>query len=283
MHDDEPTSVSATTNRKASAAKPPPISKGPLSDISSPKLCYIALDRLIPDPDNVRQNYKGIEAFAEAIREDGGITQSLLVRPHSDGNFVIIAGHRRYKAAMLLGLKEVPVTIREVTDEEKDALQISENINRSDVSAIELAHRLDRMIERCPSDDGSRVDKVAKRLNRSPNLVRRYVALLKLDTSVVESLESNRLGISQATEVARLARARKIPQALELARSLKDDASKNAAPSAKPKDAPDAPRVFEKRCEGFTIRVTFTSMAKDQEAAFRSAVHELIANAGGAQ
>ncbi|MCC6808644.1 MAG: ParB/RepB/Spo0J family partition protein [Deltaproteobacteria bacterium] len=285
MHDEQPTSVTETKAKKTSAIpKPPPLPREEKAPSLAGEFRYAKLSQLRQDPENLRKAYDDIDELAAALREDGGILNPLVVRPEGDG-FLIIAGNRRYLAAMKIALDEVPIRVVNVTDEEKDALQISENINRSDVSAIELAHRLKRMMDRYPKEDATRVDKVAKRLSRTPNLVRQYLALLKLDPRVVKALERNRLGISQAKEVVKLARAEMVPEALELAATMKSAPSKSAAGADQPVKPEGAAsrRVFDKRGDCFAMRVIFTSMNEAREAAFRADLEKVIAVHGVGQ
>lgn len=284
MHDEQPTSVIESKIKKTTPKPPPlPHTQPPTAALAG-EFRYVKLSQLQQDPENVRKNYDDIDEFAAAIKEDGGILNPLVVRQEGDG-FLIIAGNRRYLAAQKLALDEVPVRIVNVSDEEKDALQISENINRSDVPAIDLAHRIRRMVERFPKEDTARVDKVAQRLSRSPNLVRRYLALLKLDPRVVKALERNRIGITQAAEVSQLARAEKVQEAIELANAIKTAPVKRAKneATAEPAAPSSARRVIEKQGDGFTLRVTLTEMDAARETAFRADLHKFVATYGGAQ
>ena len=81
---------------------------------------------------------KALEDLAKSI-EQNGIIQPLLVRPLSDGSYQLVAGERRWRAARMAGLHEVPVTIREMTDEEASVFALIENLQREDLNPVEEA------------------------------------------------------------------------------------------------------------------------------------------------
>ena len=80
----------------------------------------LSIDEIEPNRDQPRKNFDetALAELADSIREHG-VLQPLLVRPMADGSYRLIAGERRYRAARMAGLRDVPVTIREMTDEEE--------------------------------------------------------------------------------------------------------------------------------------------------------------------
>ena len=86
-------------------------------------------------------NENGLEELAKSI-EQNGIIQPILVRPMSDGSYQLIAGERRWRAARMAGLHEVPVTIREMSDEEASVFALIENLQREDLNSVEEAEGL---------------------------------------------------------------------------------------------------------------------------------------------
>jgi len=270
MHDEQPTAVTQLPNKQP--VTPPP------------RLGYMDLSKLRADPENVRKHFNDIDAFAETIRRDG-IIQPLLVCPSEDGTYLVVAGNRRFLAAQKAGLTQVPVFVKSIAEENKVAVQLIENIQRSDLSAVEIAASLAKLIEVEPPRK-ERLERVGARLGKSANWVSRHTALLKLDPRVVKAIEYNQLGISQAAEVARLARANQIPQAIELAAAMKTGQVKRADARAQPeKTDPSAIRVriLERSGDGFSVHVTFTSMHEAREATFRADLEQIFAAYGGAQ
>ncbi len=110
-------------------------------------LSYVGLDQLSPSPFQPRQHmpHEGLEQLAESIRAQG-ILQPVVVRKKGD-DFEIVAGERRFRAAALAGLKEIPVLVRQVSDEAAMAMALIENIQRENLNPIEEATALKRLIE----------------------------------------------------------------------------------------------------------------------------------------
>ena len=103
-------------------------------------------------------------ALAESIGENG-LLQPIAVRAKKTGpGYVIIAGERRWRAARMAGLDEVPVLIKEVTDEQAAALALIENLQREDLDPIEVAEGCKKLIERY----GLTQEEAAKRLGKKP-------------------------------------------------------------------------------------------------------------------
>lgn len=90
-----------------------------------------------PNREQPRKNFsdEAIAALADSIREHGMI-QPILVRPLSSGGYQIVAGERRWRAARMLGLDEVPVTIREMSDSETMQIALIENLQRDRKSVV---------------------------------------------------------------------------------------------------------------------------------------------------
>ena len=103
---------------------------------------------LEPNRDQPRKNFSddAITALADSIREHG-MLQPILVRPLSSGSYQIVAGERRWRAARMLGLEEVPVTIRELSDVETMQIAIIENLQRENLNPIEEAAGYNDLIE----------------------------------------------------------------------------------------------------------------------------------------
>ena len=140
-----------------------------------------------PNRDQPRKNFsdEAITALADSIREHG-MLQPILVRPISTGGYQIVAGERRWRAARMLGLDEVPVNIRELSDAEAMQIAIIENLQRENLNPIEEANGYNELIERY----GMTQDKVAKMVGRSRSAVANAVRLLSLPDRVVKMLEN---------------------------------------------------------------------------------------------
>jgi ParB family transcriptional regulator, chromosome partitioning protein len=107
---------------------------------------WLPLDRLEPDPEQPRKTFRErrFEALVASVRRCG-VLQALLVRPLAGGRYRIVAGERRYQAARLAGLSDVPCVVRECSPEEGLRLALIENLHRdglSDIDKCEALHRL---------------------------------------------------------------------------------------------------------------------------------------------
>lgn len=143
-----------------------------------------------PNRNQPRKNFseEAIAALAESIREHG-MLQPILVRPISTGGYQIVAGERRWRAARMLGLDEVPVNIRELSDAETMQIAIIENLQRENLNPIEEAAGYNELIEKY----GMTQDKVAKMVGRSRSAVANSVRLLSLPERVVKMLENGEI------------------------------------------------------------------------------------------
>jgi ParB family chromosome partitioning protein len=97
----------------------------------------IPIDLIVPNPNNPRAIVKPDPALVASVRAHG-IIEPLVVRPLGDGRYEIVAGERRYRAALEAGLTEVPVVVREADDQEAFALAMAENTVRRDLDPLEV-------------------------------------------------------------------------------------------------------------------------------------------------
>ena len=131
---------------------------------------------------------KALEDLANSIKQNG-IIQPLLVRPLSDGSYQLVAGERRWRAARMVGLHEVPVTIREMTDEEASVFALIENLQREDLNPVEEAEGIKSLIETY----GFTQEEAAERVGKSRVAVTNTLRLLKLPESVLRLLGDGKI------------------------------------------------------------------------------------------
>lgn len=148
-----------------------------------------------PNRDQPRKvfSYEAIAALADSIREYG-VLQPILVRPLGTGMYQIVAGERRWRAARMLGLDEVPVNIKELSDLEAMQIAIVENLQRENLNPLEEASGYSELIEKF----GMTQEKVAKLVGRSRSAVANAVRLLTLPESVQKMVESGDLSAGHA-------------------------------------------------------------------------------------
>ncbi len=162
------------------------------SQDSSPR--EVAVDRITPSPFQPRRTFDEakLEELAASIRYQG-IIQPLVVRPQGDG-FELIAGERRWRAAIRAGLSRVPVVIRNASDHEALQLALVENLQREDLNPIEEASGYRRLQEEFHWSQEEMADKVGKSRPAIANSLR----LLTLPTEVQQELTAGNLPAGQA-------------------------------------------------------------------------------------
>jgi ParB family transcriptional regulator, chromosome partitioning protein len=156
----------------------------------------VPLESIRPNPRNPRHRFEDAELddLAASIREKG-ILQPIIVRQTDrNGTYEIIAGERRYRAAQRAQLREVPVVVVEADDREALELAIIENVQRSDLNAIEEA----RGYERLSGEFGYSHTELARAIGKSRSHVANTVRLLRLPEPVSALVESGQLSAGHA-------------------------------------------------------------------------------------
>ena len=133
-----------------------------------------------------------LEELAESIKEYG-VLQPLLVQKR-DGYYEIIAGERRWRAAKKAGIKEIPVVIRDYSDQEIVEIALIENIQREDLNPIEEAQAYQRLVK----EYNLKQDEVAERVFKSRAAVTNSMRLLKLDERVQQMLIDDMISAGHA-------------------------------------------------------------------------------------
>jgi len=145
--------------------------------------------------DNVRQDVGDVSELAASVKA-GGVLQPLLV---NEADMVVVAGARRLAAAKQAGLKVVPVMKRAFSDQERLETMIVENLQREDLTPLEEANALKRLV-----DLGLTQRQVAARVGRSQALVAKRLALLTLPATVQQAVDSGGITLPDAVELAKL-------------------------------------------------------------------------------
>lgn len=138
----------------------------------------IPIERIDPNPDQPRQVMGDLSELIASIAEKG-IIEPLVVRQRG-GRFQIVAGERRYQAASQVGLRELPVVIRDVDDTEIIEVALVENIQRKDLGAFEEAEALQSLADRCAYTH----EDLAKRLGKSRTAITESLALAAMPAEV---------------------------------------------------------------------------------------------------
>ena len=144
----------------------------------------VKITKVEPNRKQPRKNFDedALQELADSIKQFG-LLQPILVQDRKD-YYEIIAGERRWRAAKLAGLKEVPVIIREYTEKEIVEISLIENIQREDLNPIEEAQAYKRLLE----EFNMKQDEVAERVSKSRSAVTNSIRLLKLSNEVQQML-----------------------------------------------------------------------------------------------
>lgn len=171
----------------------------PSEDGSESDVTRLPLREIEPDPDQPRKNFdeEALAALSASIAENG-LLQPIAVRPKKAGpGYIIIAGERRWRAARMAGLEEVPVLVKEVTDEQAAALALIENLQREDLDPIEVAEGCRQLIDRY----GLTQEEAARRLGKSRSAIANSMRLLSLPDDVREQVRTGELSAGHAKAI----------------------------------------------------------------------------------
>ncbi|EPD78718.1 MULTISPECIES: ParB/RepB/Spo0J family partition protein [Atopobiaceae] len=157
----------------------------------------LALSKLKPNKNQPRKQFNETELseLADSIRQNG-ILQPLLVRKKGEA-YEIVAGERRYQAAKQAGLKEIPVIIREISDEEVFKLALIENLQRSNLTPIEEARGYQELIKK----DGLTQEQLSKIISKSRSAITNTLRLLDLPDEIQEYMVLGTLSAGHARAI----------------------------------------------------------------------------------
>jgi len=159
------------------------------------RIWKIAVDKLVPGAYQPRKHFDKalLQELADSIRQNG-LLQPITVRKRSSGGFEIIAGERRWRAAQLAGLHEVPAIIKTIDDKEALQLAIIENVQREDLDPIEEAESYQRLMSEFNYSQQEVADKVGKERSSVANALR----LIQLPNELKEMLIEKMLSVGHA-------------------------------------------------------------------------------------
>ena len=155
----------------------------------------LSINEIEPNRDQPRKIFEE-QALAElsASIKEHGVLQPLLVRPMADGSYRLVAGERRYRAARMAGVTEVPVTIREMTDEEESIFALIENLHREDLNAIEEAQGIKTLIDTF----GFTQEEAAQKVGKSRTAVTNSLRLLNLPEDISNLVRDGKISMGHA-------------------------------------------------------------------------------------
>ncbi len=155
----------------------------------------VPIERVVPNPDQPRRRFskEALDELASSVKEKG-IIQPLIVREVAGGNFEIVAGERRWRAAQIAKLHEIPVLLRDYDDTEVLEVAIIENIQRADLNPVEEAAGYRQLMDRF----GHTQEKLAEALGKSRSYIANLLRLLNLPTDVQDLLKDGKLSAGHA-------------------------------------------------------------------------------------
>jgi ParB family chromosome partitioning protein len=180
------------------AASNPPVTPAQPSDGN---VALIAIDRVQPNPDQPRHEFDSVAMMelTQSIERDG-IIQPIIVRRVASGDYQIIAGERRWRAARTAGLTHVPVIPRTADDNQVLELAIVENIQREDLNPIELAQAFHRM----GTELGLNHDQIGEKTGKDRATVSNTIRLLQLTPDLQELISARKLSPGHARALLKL-------------------------------------------------------------------------------
>lgn len=167
----------------------------PLSQHTAGSNSFIKLESIEVNPYQPRTKFdeEALQELAQSIKTYG-LIQPVTVRPVENGKYQLISGERRFRAAKLAGLTEIPAFVRTVDDVQTVQMALVENIQRTDLNAIEIALSYQMLIDECHLSQTEIAEKVGKTLSTVSN----YLRLLKLSTDAQIAVRDNLISMAHA-------------------------------------------------------------------------------------
>jgi ParB family chromosome partitioning protein len=176
---------------------PPPAAPPPGTPEPGDSITNLDIESIDPNPMQPRSVFHQdrLQELAQSIRING-IIQPLVARRRGE-RFQLVAGERRWRAAKLAGLSQVPVVVREFADDKLLEVTLIENIQREDLNAIEIAHALERLHK----DLGLTHEEIARRTGKDRTTVTNMLRLLRLPGDVQALIAEHRLSMGHARAI----------------------------------------------------------------------------------
>ena len=173
----------------------------------------LPLREIEPDPEQPRKRFDddALNQLADSITENG-LLQPIAVRPQGLGGYSIVAGERRWRACRMAGLTEVPVVVKDVSDEQAMELALVENLQREDLDPVEEAVGIHELMARCDLTQ----EQAARKLGKSRSALANSLRLLNLPENVLELLKSGFLNMGHAKVILSLPTAELQEQAAQM-------------------------------------------------------------------
>jgi ParB family chromosome partitioning protein len=185
--------LSALLGPRPPAAEPVPAALQPPSE----ELLQVSVDQIDPNPLQARTIFQTerLQELSQSIKANG-VIQPLVVRRRG-GRYQLVAGERRWRAAKLGGLTRVPVVVQELSDEQLLEVTLIENIQREDLTAIEVARAFDRLVKELNLSH----EEIASRTGKDRTTITNTLRLLRLPSDIQQLLSEHRLSMGHARAI----------------------------------------------------------------------------------
>lgn len=207
----------------------------------------LKISELQPNRDQPRREFdeKSLAELADSISQHG-ILQPLLVRPFLDGGYQIVAGERRYRAARMAGLTEVPVVIRDLSDSETMQLALIENLQREDLTPVEEAKGYKQLMD----NYGLKQEEVSRVVGKSRPAIANTLRLLDLPEDILQLISYGKLSAGHGRTLLAFKNPAEMEKAARLA-STEDisvrELERLAKKSNKALENADVQKIYEKK------------------------------------
>lgn len=171
----------------------------PVGKKGNPAVSMVQVGLIDPNPFQPRKDFSDaeLEELAQSIKQQGIITPVTL-RQMPDGRYQLVAGERRLRASKLASVKEIPAYVRTATDIQMMEMALVENIQRSDLNAIEVAQAYRQLIDECRLTQ----DQLSERVGKDRSTISNYLRLLGLPSETQQALSSGLISMAHARVLA---------------------------------------------------------------------------------
>ncbi len=274
------TAAEAPAQTPATPAQSTPVATPPVSDsgpVANKDIRTLPIEKVTPNPNQPRREFDeaSLMELAQSIERDG-IIQSIVVRENGPDSWQIIAGERRWRAANLAGLKEVPVSVRTANDEKTMELAIVENIQREDLNPIDLALAFHRMADELALSH----EEIGRKTGKERTTVTNSLRLLQLPSTVQHMVRNRELSPGHARALLKLADAALIEEVAVKCVEEGWSVRRIEEYTRPEQEAPAAPRKSRRKEEPKPLDPNVKAALSELEAALGTRVR-IVEKAGG--
>ncbi len=168
------------------------------ADVSEQSTLEVSINLVKPNPNQPRKIIpaESLKELAASIKEKG-IIQPVLVEKNPDDSFTLIAGERRFRAAKIAGLEQIPVIVKSLSETEKMEYALIENIQREDLTPVEEAKAYEALLKISDSSQ----EELAKHLGKNRSTIANSLRLLKLPQQMIDALNERKMSAGHARAI----------------------------------------------------------------------------------